>query len=155
MRLRRALDFGGLGLASVFVAVIVLFASSALCRGIYMTIASSSWHETDAKVVAIEFASKNADLRYEYMVGKALYSGSTFAFLSAGSIPDKDLIEKSYRVGDQIKVFVNFDNPTESVVLRRHLRFEYLWEYALIIVLTAFAALRILPKQVRKLRRDA
>jgi len=90
-----------------------------------MTVASSSWQLTDAKVMAIEFRPKSAELRYEYLVGGIPYVGDTFAFLSSGSIPDKDLIEKTYHVGDQIKVLVNPVEPKESVVLRRTLRVEY------------------------------
>jgi hypothetical protein len=123
----------------LFCAAILLFTGTALVRNVYMSIVSSSWAPTAAKVLAIESRPKSAELTYAYVVGGTRYSGNTFAFLSTGSIPDKHVIESSYHAGDQIEVFVNPADPAQSVVIRRPLGIEYVFIHlALIVVISLF-----------------
>ena len=44
-------------------------------------------------------------------------------------------IEQNYHVGDQIIVFVNQNDPLQSVVQRREIRLEYVWKNILIAVI--------------------
>jgi uncharacterized protein DUF3592 len=70
--------------------------------------------------------------------------------MSTGSIPDKHAIESSYRVGDQIEVFVNPADPAQSVVLRRPLRIEYVFIHLVLIVLVSLVGWHVLGNLKRR-----
>jgi hypothetical protein len=143
-RLGRQARIAGVVWVWLFCAATILFTGIPLVRGVYMSIASSSWVPTRATVLGIEHRPKSAELTYEYVVENARHIGNTFAFLSTGSIPDKDVIESSYRVGDQIEVFVNPANPAQSVVVRRPLAIEYVFVQLLVIALVSVLGWHVL-----------
>jgi len=154
-KVRAVFRFAGIIWIVLFCGAIVVSVGTPLLRGVYMTLASSSWVVVEAKVVAIDSHAKSAEIRYEYVIGGVGYSGDRFAFLSPGSLLDKNLIEGSYHVGDRIKIFADPDDPGESVVLRRPLLFEYLAPTALIVLAAcAFGAYFIL-RQIALLRRES
>lgn len=95
-------------------------------------------------MLAIESQPKSAELKYEYVFGGTRHTGDTFAFLTTGSLPDKDLIEGSYRVGGRIEVFVHPANPAQSMVVRRPFRIEYVIVQLLVIVFTILVGRHIL-----------
>ena len=115
-----------------------------------MAIASSSWVPTAATVLGIEPRPKSGELSYEYFVANTRYTGNTFAFLSTGSITDKEVIEASYRVGDRIEVFVNPADPAQSVVVRRPVRIEYVFVQLLVIVAFSVVGWHALRKYKRR-----
>jgi hypothetical protein len=141
---KRLARLAGIAWVWLFGGAIVLLMCIPVARGVYMAIASSSWVPTAATVLAIESQPKSAELKYEYAFGGARYTGDTFAFLTTGSLPDKDLIEGSYRVGDRIEVFVNPANPAQSVVVRRPFRIEYVIVQLLVIVFIILVGRHIL-----------
>ena len=70
---------------------------------------------------------KSAEIEYSYSIAGKEYVGSNYAFLSAGTIVDRDEITSGYHIGETINVFWNRTDPSQSVVRRRHTRFEYIW----------------------------
>jgi uncharacterized protein DUF3592 len=141
---KRLARLAGIAWLWLFCGAVVLFAGIPLVRNVYMSIASSSWVPTAAKVLAVESRSKSAELTYEYVVGETRYTGNTFAFLSWGTIPDKHVIEGSYRVGDRIQVYVNPANPAQSVVAQRSVGIEYVFTPLALIVLVSLVGWHVL-----------
>jgi hypothetical protein len=102
-------------------------------RSVYQHWSANDWQQVAATVTAIENHQKSADLVYAYIYDGMHFTGDTFAFLSKGSLNDKELINERYRVGDRIDIYVNPGNPRQSVVDRRALRFAYLWPPLLVV----------------------
>ena|SRR5260370_1349093 len=113
-----------------------------LMWGIYFSFASAFWQPIKARVVGIENFSKSAELRYTYAFDGTEYTGNTFAYLSAGTIDDKDIINRLYPVGSLMTVYVNPRSPRQSVVERRPLQFQYVWKQLLIIAFCTPLAIR-------------
>jgi hypothetical protein len=104
-----------------------------LMWGIYFSFASAFWQPTEARVVGNDNFSKSAELRYTYTFDGMEYIGNTFAYLTTGTLHDKDIINRLYPIGSIGTVYVNPRNPRQSVVERRPLQFQYVWKQLLII----------------------
>jgi hypothetical protein len=119
-----------------------------------MTVVSSSWLPREATVHSIHSHAVSADLYYLHHVHSNVFQqGNTFAFLSVGAIFDKQLIEKSYRVGDKITVHVDPGDPGRSVAVRRSL-LKYVWVDVTVILLTCVIGWRVLRRQTALLLED-
>lgn len=105
-----------------------------------------TWTSTTATVTSIEIVPKRAKLTYDYDYGGVAYSNDRFAFLSAGSIPDRDQILDEYAVGQTITIRVNPADPQDSVVLCRPVRISYIWQW---LFLPAFIAVVVMFNWVR------
>ena len=133
---------------------VLAYAATSLARGVYMTVVSSSWLPKEATVHSIHSHAMSADLFYQYHVHSNVFQlRNTFAFLSAGAIFDKQLIEKSYRAGDKITVFVDPGDPGRSVAVRRSL-LRYVWVDVALILLTCVIGWRVLRRQTALLLED-
>jgi hypothetical protein len=128
----------------LFTSVLAFVFCFNLSRILYLGIGSQSWRKTDAKVLEITSLPKAAELRYIYLVESRQYVGDTFAFLSEGSLPDKELIQSNYHVGQLIEVYVSPSDPSQSVVLQRKVMLGYIWPYLVIIAFSIFLLIRSL-----------
>lgn len=115
------------------------------CYHIYMNHRARSWRRTTARVVSIHASVENvpigrdATMMYEYRVAGELYRGTRLAFLSSGSIGDSELIQSTYKKGDVISVYVNPEQPSQSVVLPREFHLKYVWKQSLLCFFGAIA----------------
>ena len=106
---------------------------------LFMHFYSISWLPTHARVIEIrETTPKSTDLIYEYYIDEKKFTGNTFVFISPGSLHEKQLIENNYIPEEKITVFVNPSNPSQSVVLKRNLRLEYIRGQLIFIPLLIF-----------------
>ena len=138
----------------IFCVAVLAYAATSLARGVYMTVVSSSWLPKEATVHSIRSQAMSADLYYLHHVRSNVFEqGNTFAFLSLGAIFDKQLIEKSYRVGDKITVYVDPGDPGRSVAVRRSL-LRYVWVDVAVILLTCVIGWRVLRRQATVLLED-
>jgi len=109
------------------VAVVVL--SYSLFSNVYNQISANDWTSTKARVTDIAQRPKGAILHYEYSFGENRYSASRLAYLSKGSIPDRDFINSNFVLGDEIDIFVNPRDPKEAIVLKRSVLLSYIWKH--------------------------
>jgi hypothetical protein len=127
-----------------------------LMWGICFNFASAFWQPINARVVGIENFPKSAELRYTYIFDGEEFTGNTFAYLSAGTLCDKDIINRLYPVGGVMTVYVNPRSPRQSVVERRPLEFQYVWKQLLIIAFSTpfvFLSWRTIRTPKKGLRR--
>lgn len=115
------------------------------CYHIYMNHRAGGWRRTTARVVSIYASvenvplSRDATMMYEYRAAGELYRGTRLAFLSCGSIDDSALIQSTYKKGDVIAVYVNPEQPSQSVVLSREFHLKYVWKQSLLCFFGAIA----------------
>jgi len=154
MRPRSVLRLTGITVGCIICVAVLAYAVTSLARGVYMTVVSSSWLPREATVHSIHSHAVSADLYYLHHVHSNVFQqGNTFAFLSVGAIFDKQLIEKSYRVGDKITVHVDPGDPGRSVAVRRSL-LKYVWVDVTVILLTCVIGWHVLRRQTALLLED-
>ena len=126
----------------VFSSIIAMSFTAGFSYDLFMHFNSKDWKPTQAIVTEIrKTSSKSSELIYEYNIYNKKFIGDTFAFLSKGSIHDKDLIEKNYKTGGNVTVFINPNSPSQSVVLKRVIKLEYTWGKSIIIIFFTFLAI--------------
>ncbi len=103
MQLQRINAWWGL----VFTGGIAGAVALTLMWGICFNFASAFWQPIDARVVGIQNFSKSAELRYTYTFDGKDFTGNKFAYLTAGTLYDKDIINRQYPVGSVMTVYIN------------------------------------------------
>lgn len=104
-----------------------------LIRKLHLHVSSESWIRTTATVVAIGERPKSATVHYKFVSHGVEYTGDRLSFFSASSIQDKAIVNKRYRVGHDVDVFFNPEDPNQSVIERRRPRFVHLWIYVTVV----------------------
>lgn len=131
-----------------FGGVICLWAGAVMGPSVTNQFAARSWIPIDATVVEITNHPKSATLSYEYFRDGLPIQNDTFAFLTEGTLNDKQYINENFEVGQNITVFMNPSNPKQSVVQRRPLRLEYLWKQLVAVFATSLITMFYLEKLV-------
>jgi hypothetical protein len=137
----------------VFTAGIAGTFACTLVWGVFFNFAATFWRPTEGRVVGIENYPKSAELRYAYAFDGTEYKGNTFAYITTGTLDDKDIINRLYPVGSVMTVYVNPIYPRQAVVERRPLEFRYVWKHLLIIAFVTPLAIRSWRK-IRRLKAD-
>ncbi|MGX5203181.1 hypothetical protein [Aliikangiella sp. IMCC44632] len=122
-------------LATLSVAMLVI-----LTWQLYWTSDLENWISVDAQVVDIQLKRKSASIEYKYHLNGDSYIGNRLAFLSEGTILDKDTITQSFNAGQTLQVLVNPNSPDMSVVLHRNIAFEYIRAYLIMALLSGLLA---------------
>ncbi|MGX5175284.1 hypothetical protein ACUR5C_14790 [Aliikangiella sp. IMCC44653] len=122
-------------LATLSVAMLVI-----LTWQLYWTSDLENWIYVDAQVVDIQVKRKSASIEYKYHLNGDSYIGNRLAFLSEGTILDKDTITQSFNAGQILQVLVNPNSPDMSVVLHRNIAFEYIRAYLIMALLSGLLA---------------
>jgi len=113
---------------AIFLGAGLLATKALLITPLQKTQAAKSWNATQATVISSKVKSHSDDdgttyspyIAYRYEVGGEEYLGDQYTFLSASSSgrAGKVAIVKQYPKGHTFTVFVNPENPAESVIKR-------------------------------------
>ncbi len=113
----------------VFILVGGLMSYFLLVRPVYRLIRATDWVETPCRIISArveEHASDDGhtysiEVEYEYQFGGRLYTGDRYDFLGGSSSgrEGKQKVVDRYRAMAQPVCYVNPENPSESVLVRK------------------------------------
>ena len=106
--------------------IVLAFVTFSLATRIANNNASYDWDTVEAVVTNLTFLDKSVEIEYTYYVNGKEYIGNKISFLSTGTIEDRDLVKREASMGDTITVYVDPDDSTRSVFVRKSFELGYI-----------------------------
>lgn len=117
-----------------FVSLLLLFVLAEISVSIYMNKASFEWEHVKAEVLSITYIDKSVNVVYFYEKKGDKYTNNRISYISLGTLEDRDFMKnKAVEVGHKIDIFVDPRENTNSVILRKKLRFKHVQFHILLV----------------------
>jgi hypothetical protein len=119
---------------------VFVFIAVQVSNGMLLNTAASSWDAAEGEIVSIRPKDRQCHIRYRFRYANEFHQGSEYAFLSHGTISDKQEILAAFHEGQEVTVRVNPKRPEQSVLVVRMDPFNYIAGPAFILLATAVFA---------------